>query len=210
MRQKTINLWNQGSFEKKFDFFPQTLGHTPRWVRLVQKTRAKNSHAWAPLIQGEKNKKFVIAKQKHVIVHKLCMNLNLNVEQFNYFFFHFSTTKLSKLWKKQRSSTQKLKGLMGLKNAVVRWPGSGPRPTAVVGFGTPPPPHPQASVCLCTPSCGGGHSFAEKGSQFRRGDIRVVLYIQYKLYIQYVRVLCACFVLIWEGLHYSLRRTIQF
>jgi hypothetical protein len=49
MRQKTINLRNQGSFDKKIDFFPQTLGHIPRWVRLEQKTRAKNSHAWAPL-----------------------------------------------------------------------------------------------------------------------------------------------------------------
>jgi hypothetical protein len=49
MRQKTINLRNQGSFDKKIDFFPQTLGHIPRWVSLEQKTRAKNSHAWAPL-----------------------------------------------------------------------------------------------------------------------------------------------------------------
>jgi hypothetical protein len=49
MRQKTIHLRNQGSFDKKFDFFPQTLSPIPRWVRLVQKTRAKNSHAWAPL-----------------------------------------------------------------------------------------------------------------------------------------------------------------
>ncbi len=49
MRQKTINLRNQGSFDQKFDFFSQTLSHIPRWVRLVQKTRAKNSHAWAPL-----------------------------------------------------------------------------------------------------------------------------------------------------------------
>ncbi len=48
-RQKIINLRNQGSFDKKFDFFSQTLSHIPRWVRLVQKTRAKNSHAWAPL-----------------------------------------------------------------------------------------------------------------------------------------------------------------
>ena len=27
----------------------QSLRHIPRWVRLVQKTRSKNSHAWAPL-----------------------------------------------------------------------------------------------------------------------------------------------------------------
>ena len=49
MQQKTINLRNQGSFDKKIDFFSQTLSHIPRWVRLEQKTRAKNSHAWAPL-----------------------------------------------------------------------------------------------------------------------------------------------------------------
>jgi hypothetical protein len=49
MQQKTINLRNQGWFDKKFDFFPKTLSPIPRWVRLVQKTRAKNSHAWAPL-----------------------------------------------------------------------------------------------------------------------------------------------------------------
>jgi hypothetical protein len=52
MQQKTINLRNQGSFDKKIDFFPQTLSHIPRWVRLEQKTRAKNSHAWAPLNSG--------------------------------------------------------------------------------------------------------------------------------------------------------------
>jgi hypothetical protein len=52
MRQKTINLRNQGSFDKKFDFFSQILSHIPRWVRLVQKTRAKNSHAWALLTQS--------------------------------------------------------------------------------------------------------------------------------------------------------------
>jgi hypothetical protein len=48
MRQKTKNDRNQGSNAKKkfFVLFPSPL---PRWVRLVQKTRAKNSHAWAPL-----------------------------------------------------------------------------------------------------------------------------------------------------------------
>ncbi len=50
MRQKTKNHQNQGSIDKKFDFFPQSPTHIPRWVHLVQKTRAKNSHAWAPLI----------------------------------------------------------------------------------------------------------------------------------------------------------------
>jgi hypothetical protein len=48
MRQKTKNDRNA----KKMFFlvlFPSPL---PRWVRLVQKTRAKNSHAWAPLTSG--------------------------------------------------------------------------------------------------------------------------------------------------------------
>jgi hypothetical protein len=49
MRQKTKNYQNQESTDKKIKFFPQSLGHLPRWVHLVQKTRAKNSHAWAPL-----------------------------------------------------------------------------------------------------------------------------------------------------------------
>jgi hypothetical protein len=49
MRQKTKNHQNQGSIDKKFDFFHQSPTHIPRWVHLVQKTRAKNSHAWAPL-----------------------------------------------------------------------------------------------------------------------------------------------------------------
>ncbi len=49
MRQKTKNYQNQGPTDKKFDFFPQFLSHIPRWVHLVQKTRVKNSHAWAPL-----------------------------------------------------------------------------------------------------------------------------------------------------------------
>jgi hypothetical protein len=43
MRQKTKNDRNQGSNAKK-NFF----GFVPK-IRLVQKTRAKNSHAWAPL-----------------------------------------------------------------------------------------------------------------------------------------------------------------
>ncbi len=47
-RQKTKNIRNQGSYDKKMDFLVQSLSHIPRWVRLVQKTRAKNSHAWAP------------------------------------------------------------------------------------------------------------------------------------------------------------------
>ncbi len=49
MRQKTENVRNQGSNDKKMDFLVQSLSHIPRWVRLVQKTRAKKFHAWAPL-----------------------------------------------------------------------------------------------------------------------------------------------------------------
>ena len=51
MRQKTEKHGNQQSIDKKFRFFPQSRRHMPRWVRLVQKTRAKNSHAWAPHIK---------------------------------------------------------------------------------------------------------------------------------------------------------------
>jgi len=49
MRQKTKNYQNQEPTDKKIKFFSQFLSHLPRWVHLVQKTRAKNSHAWAPL-----------------------------------------------------------------------------------------------------------------------------------------------------------------
>jgi hypothetical protein len=49
MRQRTKNHRNQGSIEKKIRFFSKFLRHISRWVRFVQKTRSKNSHAWAPL-----------------------------------------------------------------------------------------------------------------------------------------------------------------
>ncbi len=49
MRQKTKNYQNQEPTDKKIKFFSQFLIHLPRWVHVVQKTRAKNSHAWAPL-----------------------------------------------------------------------------------------------------------------------------------------------------------------
>ncbi len=63
VRQKTKNHQNQGSIDKKFDFFPQSLRHIPRWVHLVQKTRAKNSHAWAPL-KVDGNEKLGGSKQR--------------------------------------------------------------------------------------------------------------------------------------------------
>jgi hypothetical protein len=47
MRQKTKKHRNQRSIDKKK--ISQSRRHMPRCVRLVQKTRAKNSHAWAPL-----------------------------------------------------------------------------------------------------------------------------------------------------------------
>ncbi len=50
MRQKTKNDRNQGSNAKKILFFVLIPSPLPRWVRLVQKTRAKNSHPWAPLM----------------------------------------------------------------------------------------------------------------------------------------------------------------
>jgi hypothetical protein len=46
---KTKNYRNQGSNAKKFLVFLKFPSHIPRWVCFVQKTRAKNSHAWAPL-----------------------------------------------------------------------------------------------------------------------------------------------------------------
>ncbi len=49
MRQKTKNNRNQGSNAKKKFFWVLFPSPLPRWVRLVQKTQAKNSHAGAPL-----------------------------------------------------------------------------------------------------------------------------------------------------------------
>jgi hypothetical protein len=53
MRQKTKNYRIKGSNAKKcfiFFYFPS---HIPKWVWFVQKTRAKNSHAWAPLNEAQ-------------------------------------------------------------------------------------------------------------------------------------------------------------
>jgi hypothetical protein len=56
MRQKTKNDGNQGLNAKNvfFIYFPSPL---PRWVRLVPKTRAKNSHAWAEKSHDLKNQR---------------------------------------------------------------------------------------------------------------------------------------------------------
>jgi hypothetical protein len=57
MRQKTKNHQNQGPNDKKMDCLDQSPSRLPRWVNeffdrvfctIVQKTRAKNSHAWVP------------------------------------------------------------------------------------------------------------------------------------------------------------------
>ncbi len=49
MRQKIKNQQNQGSYDNKMFFFYQSPSRLPRWVHVVQKTRSKNYHAWAPL-----------------------------------------------------------------------------------------------------------------------------------------------------------------
>jgi hypothetical protein len=46
-KPKTIEI--RGQMEKNV-FFYQSPSRLPRWVHEVRKTRAKNSHAWAPLM----------------------------------------------------------------------------------------------------------------------------------------------------------------
>ncbi len=53
MRQKTKNYRIRGSNAKKIFILFYFPSHIPIWVWFVQKTRAKNSHAWAPLMQFE-------------------------------------------------------------------------------------------------------------------------------------------------------------
>jgi hypothetical protein len=115
------------------------------------------------------------------------MNLNLNVEQFDYFCFQFNTTKLSKLWKKQRSLTQKPKGLMGLKITYT---------------------HRSASK---------ENYMLWKEKEFLQGTRRLLFGTdssvlgKYACFaLAYIHNMYEYFVLIWEGLHYSLRRKIQF
>jgi hypothetical protein len=81
MRQKTKNNPNQGSNAKKNFFlvlFPSPL---PRWVRLVQKTRAKNSHAWAPLIKPILDK-----KKDSIELFSCCSLINRDMLNFDTFF----------------------------------------------------------------------------------------------------------------------------
>ena len=49
MRQKTKNYRIKGSNAQNFFLFFYFPRHIPIWVWFVQKTWAKNSHAWAPL-----------------------------------------------------------------------------------------------------------------------------------------------------------------
>jgi len=49
MRQKTKNYRIRGSNAQKIFLLFYFPSHIPIWVWFVQKTRAKNSHAWAPL-----------------------------------------------------------------------------------------------------------------------------------------------------------------
>jgi hypothetical protein len=58
MQQKTKNNRNQGSNAKKNFLGVLFLSPLPKWVRLVQKMRAKNSHAW-PLLKVHKRDHFL-------------------------------------------------------------------------------------------------------------------------------------------------------
>jgi hypothetical protein len=49
MQQKTKNHRKQGSNDNKMFYLDQSPSRLPRWVHVVQKMRAKISHAWAPL-----------------------------------------------------------------------------------------------------------------------------------------------------------------
>ncbi len=51
MRQKTKNYRIRGSNAQKIFILFYFPSHIPIWVWFVQKTRAKNSHAWAPLMR---------------------------------------------------------------------------------------------------------------------------------------------------------------
>ncbi len=57
LRQKTKNYRIRGSNAQKIFLLFYFPSHIPIWVWFVQKTRAKNSHAWAPL-------RWFTAKQK--------------------------------------------------------------------------------------------------------------------------------------------------
>ncbi len=49
IQQKTKNYQIRGSNAQKIFYLFYFPSHIPIWVWFVQKTRAKNSHAWAPL-----------------------------------------------------------------------------------------------------------------------------------------------------------------
>ncbi len=72
MRQKTKNYRIRGSNAQKNVFLFYFPSHIPIWVWFVQKTQAKNSHAWAPL----KNLK-IEAKRSKLILN--CESSEANV-----------------------------------------------------------------------------------------------------------------------------------
>ncbi len=51
-----------GVNREKNSIFLQSLRHIPRWVRLVQKTRSKNSHAWASLKRSASEQNYLEEK----------------------------------------------------------------------------------------------------------------------------------------------------
>jgi hypothetical protein len=93
MRQRTKNHRNQRSIDKKIRFFSKFLRNISRWVRFVQKTRSKNSHAWAPL-RGQTPKKyfFILFSKSRLGSFKQESNLNTCVHYIKCFFFMWLLT----------------------------------------------------------------------------------------------------------------------
>ncbi len=58
MRQKTKNYRIRGSNAQQIFFKFYFPSHIPIWVWSVQKTQAKNSHAWAPLTKHDRDPLF--------------------------------------------------------------------------------------------------------------------------------------------------------
>ena len=71
MRQKTKNYRIRGSNAQKIFFLFYFPSHIPIWVWFVQKTRAKNSHAWAPLTSLKNNSILKTPYYFSLVSHKL-------------------------------------------------------------------------------------------------------------------------------------------
>jgi hypothetical protein len=69
MRQKTKNYRIRGSNAQKNFFLFYFPSHIPIWVWFVQKTRAKNSHAWAPLRSSRPQEIFQPPREGFFSVH---------------------------------------------------------------------------------------------------------------------------------------------